>query len=109
MSTSSVLEQKLFRLNSSKVGRLFELVIGNERVKSANLVELMLKQSLNKEEIILNNRSRVRNFLLDVTVENYEFFSKSHHKESLSIVFLQAASFVKAVKYIIKDHEKIIE
>lgn len=100
--TNSI-NQQIFLLNASRVGRMFDLVVGNERVKSANLVSLLLKQSINPSEEILNIRSRIRRLILKVTPEHQELFLKSKHKEPLSINYLQASSFAHIVKNIIDD------
>ena len=95
--------QQIFQMNATRVGRNFELVVGNERVKSANLVALMIKQSLDKESHILNEKSRARKFMLNLTQEIHDFYLKEvRHKEPLSITFLQAASFCNLVKQLVK-------
>lgn len=101
LNNETPIEQKIFLLNASRIGRMFDLVVGNERVKSSNLVALMLKQNLKPDEEILGPRSRARRLILDVTQENQDFFARSTHKEPLSINYLQASCFVNIVKRLI--------
>lgn len=102
-SAPGPIAQKIFLLNASRLGRMFDLLIGNERVKSANLVNLMLKQSLNPNEEIIGARSRVKKLVLNAKPEHSEFFLKSSHKEPLAINYLQASCFAYIVKNLIKS------
>lgn len=103
-------KQKIFTINSFKLAKELRLIIGNERVESSNLVMNLINKYQNDQEYEKNNYN---DYILKVEARHKEFFFKSHvdKKEPLAKSYLQAAYFVKLVKYLNmvknKDAEKL--
>lgn len=79
-------------MNSSKVAKKFNILVGNERVRAADLIQFMIKP---KENFHINFNS----FVLGASDKYYDFFSKSkNHKEPLAINYLQASCFLNLIR-----------
>lgn len=97
-------EMKFFKLNSNKVAKGFNLLLGNERVKTANLVHLMISQNINSSTF---NNKRLKGYILEVHNGFKDFFEKTLHKEPLAINYLQASSFLKIIKDLINENKNL--
>ncbi|RMZ96948.1 transcription elongation mitochondrial [Brachionus plicatilis] len=85
-------DKKLFKMNSSKVAKKFNILVGNERVRAADLVQFMIRPKTDFELMFSN-------FLLADSDKYYEFFSKAkNQKEPLAINYLQASCFFNLLK-----------
>lgn len=95
MIKSKILNQKdkkIFKMNSSKVAKKFNILIGNERVRAANLVNFMIKPKI-------DSKIDLSSFVLIDSDKYYEFFNKAKaHKEPLAINYLQASCFLNLIK-----------
>lgn len=85
-------DKKLFKMNSSKVAKEFNILVGNERVRASELVQFMIKPKTELE-------SAFNNFFLSGSEKYYEFFIKAKiQKEPLAINYLQASCFFNLIK-----------
>lgn len=85
-------DKKLFKMNSNKVAKKFNILVGNERVGAADLIQFMIKP---KDNFHLD----FSNFSLIGSDLYYDFFCKAkNQKEPLAINYLQASCFLNLVR-----------
>lgn len=85
-------DKKIFKMNSSKVAKEFNILVGNERVRASELVQFMIKPKGELESVF-------NDFVLSGSEKYYEFFIKAKtQKEPLAINYLQASCFFNLMK-----------
>ncbi|CAF0881641.1 unnamed protein product [Brachionus calyciflorus] len=85
-------DKKIFKMNSGKVAKKFNILVGNERVRASNLMQYMIKPKadfhLDFDKFILGDSDRF-----------YDFFSRANdQKEPLAINYLQASCFLNLIR-----------
>jgi hypothetical protein len=92
-------ECQMFILNSRKLAKKFEILIGNERVKSSELVFKFL-HPIDKENEIHKLKSLALNYELQFT----DFFKRAPNelKEPLALNYVRAACFYNSYSNVTK-------
>ena len=85
--------REVFFLDSTRLSRKFKLLVGNERVKSSNLVTNIL---MNKEE----SNVKGLNHKLHLSEETASAFlnCKNQEKEPLALIYIRALCFFNTYK-----------
>jgi hypothetical protein len=93
---------RLFRLNPNRVAHHFHLLLGNERVKTSDLVHLLINQGTEVGVPALQS-DLLNKLILKVPTEIRHAFNNSMHRESLSLNFLQASVFLKIKRDVLPE------
>ena len=87
----------IYTLNRLHIGQKFRMLVGNERTTSAGLVRRILSENKNPKFQYLNS------LMLNESREFSKYFrsdKSSNVQESIAKNYLQAACFVKKLKYV---------
>lgn len=93
---------KIFNMSARGMAKKFEIFVGNERVKSAGLVETLIRSSQAGLDPLAKNNEVMLN-ISDELKQNY-LQSAKELKEPMALSYLRATCFYNIYKKLVDQH-----